>query len=97
MDGLIADDSDFFRLREEFEAMILKDMRAEGYVPVLDLGPYWSTEYLSDKKQYQFMLSVYGVNVGRDRAWEIEGYSMGKKIPRITIPTKLNPSSEKLD
>lgn len=92
MSGEIGDDADFARLRSQYEHVILDDMRELGYVPVLDLGPYWSTLYI--KPKYEFELSIYGVYVGRRRSWEIEGISNGREIMRPTPPTKSKPSSE---
>jgi hypothetical protein len=88
MDGVVRDDSDFTRLRAQYEALIVHQMRDLGYVPVLDLGPYWSTEYDWDAENYKFILSVYGVKVGKQRAWTVEGISHGREIPRSTPKAK---------
>lgn len=88
MEGEIGDDADFPRVRAQYESLILNEMRAQGYVPVLELGPYWSTHYVRPKETYEFALSVYGVYIGRRRSWEVEGISNGREIGRPTPPTK---------
>lgn len=80
VEGIIKDDADFPRLRTQFEDMLVKDMRSCGYIPVLDLGPFFSTEYRIDQS-YNFVVTVYGVYLGRRRAWEIMGISNGQLIP----------------
>ena len=94
LEGKIGDDADFARLRSQYESMIVKEMRESGYVPVLDLGPYWSTNYIKEETAYDFVLSVYGVYVGRRRSWEVEGISNGIEIGRPTPPTKSKQPSE---
>jgi hypothetical protein len=94
MSGEIGDDADFARLRSQYESMMLREMRDFGYVPVLDLGPYWSTEYDKPKNVYQFVMSIYGVYLGRRRSWEVEGISNGREVSRPTPPTKSRPPSE---
>ncbi|QNN99160.1 hypothetical protein SEA_FAUST_57 [Streptomyces phage Faust] len=92
--GEIGDDADFSRLRAQYENMILGEMRELGYVPVLDLGPYFSTIFDKPKNKYEFVLSVYGVYLGRRRSWEVEGISNGREVLRPTPPTKSKQPSE---
>jgi len=84
LDGIMKDDSDFIRLRAQFETLILHQMRDSGYVPVLDIGPLFSTRLL-DNGNYDFELTIYGVYVGRKKAWTIEGMDgLGRYLPRST-------------
>src|SRR6478736_7398288 len=69
--GSVADDSDFIRTRETLDKVITDGMRDEGYVPILDLGPFWSTSL--EGEHYTFVLSYYGVFVGREKAWKTLG------------------------
>lgn len=88
-DGQIRDDSDFIRLRAQYETLIVHQMRDGGYVPLLELGPMWSTTYNKKTALYDFDLTVYGVYVGRKKAWTIEGMDgAGKYLPRSTQKTK---------
>lgn len=82
VEGIIDDDASFPRLRAQFEDMLVKEMRSSGYVPVLDLGPFFSTEYRHDEN-YDFVITAYGIYLGRRRAWEITGISNGQLIPII--------------
>jgi hypothetical protein len=91
LDGIINDDSDFVRLRAQFETLIVHNMRDDGYVPVLDIGPLWSTKYDMKKDCYSFELTVYGVYVGKKKAWHLEGMDgSGRYLPRSTA----NPKSQ---
>lgn len=85
-------DNDIPRLRPHFENLLRQNMRDSGYVPVLDLDTQWSTDYLESADQYFFVLSMYGIRVGKGNAWTIEGISDGQKIMR-TPQTKSRPPS----
>jgi hypothetical protein len=88
LDGIMNDDSDFIRLRAQFETLLIHQMRSDGYIPVLDLGPMFSTLLRSDG-HYDFELTVYGVYVGKVKAWKIEGMDGGGKyLPRSTAKSK---------
>jgi|SRR5882757_3410771 len=97
LSGEIGDDADFARLRSLYESIIVKEMRELGYVPVLDLGPYWSTSYIRPKESYEFILSVYGVYIGRRRSWEVEGMVNGTEVMRPTPPIKSKPPSKPVE
>ena len=86
VDGIIGDDADFPRLRAHYEHLLAKEMRNNGYIPVLDLGPYFSTEYQS--KQYNFVVTAYGIYVGRRKAWEIQGITNGRLVSMTTPKNK---------
>jgi len=89
-DGVIGDSADFIRLRSQYEALVVDQMRHDGYVPVLDLGPLWSTKWDKNKESYAFDLTVYGVYVGKKKACNIEGMDgSGKYLPRLTQKAKL--------
>lgn len=95
LDGEIGDDTDFARLRVEFSKTIVDNMRDVGYVPVLEMGPYFSTEFVpSEKKKnrgtYKFLVTAYGVSVGRKRSWGIQGIDMetGTLYPNSTQAPK---------
>lgn len=86
VDGIINDDADFPRLRTQFEDMLTKEMRDSGYVPVLDLGPYFSTEYSNSK--YKFVITAYAIYVGRRKAWSIHGMVNGRPVFMTTQNSK---------
>lgn len=98
MEGEVGDDADFPRLREQYEKIIIDDMREAGYVPVLGLGPFWATVYNKEKNKYQFVLSVHGYRVGRRLALTTEGITEdGKAIPRSTQKAKSSQSSNNVE
>ena len=73
--GVIKDDAAFRRIRELQEKLLLEDMRARGYVPVLDLEAQFSIKYNEAKENYSFYLEMFGVYVGKKKSLEIEGFS----------------------
>lgn len=54
-------------------------MKDDGFVPLLDVNPVWQTEYHGGEK-YTGTLTMQGVFVGKDRAWQIDGMVDGKLI-----------------
>jgi hypothetical protein len=73
--GVIKDDTVLAKSRENYERLLLQDMRAKGYVPVLDLEPQFSIKYNEAKDNYSFYLEMFGVYVGKRKSQEIEGFS----------------------
>jgi hypothetical protein len=94
MQGTIVDDKLFTRARTEYEKYIIDDMRNPGFVPVLGVGPYFSTE-LNEDGHYDFIITAYGTFVGERKAWRIEGIEpeTGTLYPRYIRPSKLKPPS----
>lgn len=80
--GVIGDDSQIIKSRELYERTIVQDMRDKGYVPVLDMLPQFNITYVQQKNQYGFILTMFGVFVGRNKANKIEGFSGQEFIPR---------------
>lgn len=76
--GFIRDDSDFIRLRIELERGIVEEMRSAGYLPIHDIAPLWSTERLD--KKYSFILTMYGVYVGKRKVTEYDFWSNGRLV-----------------
>lgn len=66
--GLIRDDMDFIRLKDLHRINLEDRMRSDGYIPQLDCGLHWSTEYLPEEKCYGFKITMYGVFVGKKNA-----------------------------
>lgn len=76
------DDSDMIRVRAQYESLMTQDMRGKGYARVLDINPSFSVEF--DGQTWGFLMTLYGVYVGKKRAWQSEGITQGKLIPRST-------------
>lgn len=70
---------------------MIEEMRFGGYVPVLDLGPFWSTS-LKDE-HYDFVLSMYAVYVGKAKAWEILGTDGTGRIYQMSSPKSKSSTS----
>lgn len=92
VDGLFASDADIIRLREQWEKMLIDDMRDGGCVPILGLGPLWSTSYNKEENTYTFELTIYGISVGRKKSQEIEGMDVSGRL--INRPTHLDKSQK---
>lgn len=92
LEGQFADEARMPHVRLHYENIVIEQMRDVGYIPVLDLGSGWSTSMREDET-FDFLLTIHGIYVGRKRAWDIEGISGEKLIPR-TPPTKSNESSK---
>ena len=76
------DDSDMIRVRAQYESLLTQDMRGKGYLRVLDLDTSFSVEF--DGETWVFLMTLYGIYVGKKKAWQSEGITQGKSIPRST-------------
>ena len=74
------DDSDMIRVRAQYESLLTQDMKGRGYARVLDINPSFSVEF--DGQTWGFLMTLYGVYVGKKKAWQSEGITQGKLIPR---------------
>ena len=75
------DDSDMIRVRAQYENLLTQDMKGKGYARVLDIDPAFSVEF--DGETWVFLMTLYGVYVGKRKAWQSEGITQGKLIPRM--------------
>ena len=82
MSGEIGDDSKIIKSRETFERTLVQQMRDRGYVPVLDMAPQFNLSYLEKKNTYGFMLTMFGVYVGKKKAMILEGFTGHEFVPR---------------
>lgn len=85
MSGVIKDETVIGKYRENYERLLLQDMRVKGYVPVLDLEPQFSIKYNESKDNFSFFLEIFGVYVGKRKAHEIEGFSGQNFYKRVTM------------
>ena len=70
--GEVRDDADFIRLRENLEKLMVQTMREEGYLPIHDLHPLWSTHWLG--KKYSFTLTMHAMYAGPKKAKDYDFY-----------------------
>lgn len=64
-------------------SLLIGMMRDDGFTPLIDVSPVFLTTYKGGD-QYEFSLTMHGVFVGRDKAWETYGMMDGRLIPRKT-------------
>lgn len=82
IDVRFQDNSQLISLRPQYENLLIQDMRGKGYVRVLDIDPAFSVEFTGET--WKFLMSIHGVYVGKKKAWQLEGITQGKSIPRTT-------------
>lgn len=87
IDVIFNNDSDMIRIRAQYESLLVQKMRHQGYVLVLDINPAFSVEF--DGQTWKFKLTLHGIYVGKKKAWQYEGWTQGKLIPRATHQTTL--------
>lgn len=80
LDGEIVDSSNLVQAKERLVNFVETQMRDHGFVPTLDLEPQFTLDYNLDTETYRFQLSVYGVHVGEEKAWQTAGMMSGKLI-----------------
>jgi hypothetical protein len=78
--GFIRDDSDFIRLRSELERLMEQEMRDEGYVPIYELGSFWTTQREPMDKRYTFKLTMYASYAGKTKALEFKYWQNGRLV-----------------
>ena len=76
------DDSDMIKIKHQYESLLTQKMRGQGYVRVLDIDPAFSVEFTGET--WKFLMTIHGVYVGKKKAWQLEGWTQGKLIPRHT-------------
>ena len=80
MEGTIYDSAHIDRLKTEYLALVVMQMRDRGYVPRIDIDYQFTMWYDEDKNQYNFKMSVYGVYVGPKKAQAIKAIMNYKPI-----------------
>ena len=80
IDGNIHDDSAIARLRDEYDRLLVSEMRLSGYVPRLDIAQDFTIEYNYEKQYFEFTVSMYGVFVGKKKSEWITGIDGTKAI-----------------
>jgi len=88
LEGEIYDDSVIPRIKDQYILMLKASMRSKGYVVRYDIDPDFTVSY--NGKTFDFMLSVYGVYVGRKKAEWISGIDKNTIISSTTHQNKLN-------
>ena len=76
------DDTNLIATKERLVHFMENMMREHGAVPVLDIEPQFTLDYIESKQLYSFKLTLYGVYVGGEEAWQLAGLMNGKPIMR---------------
>lgn len=84
--------SNIVETRERLIREVENDMRDDGYAPLLDLEPQFSRSYNSETETFDFHVTVYGMYVGEEEAWQIAGLANGRPVPKYTPKNKSQPS-----
>jgi hypothetical protein len=87
LDGEIVD-SNLEDRKARLVRFLESGMRDEGVLPSLDVAPHFTLDYHPEVETYQFLLSIYGVWVGVEKAWQSEGATAGKMMSKSTVPSK---------
>lgn len=80
IDGVIQDEAALGRLKLEYVRLLTMEMRLNGYVVRLDLNPDFTIFYNSGKEYFEFILSLYGVYVGKKKSQCIVGIDEQKIV-----------------
>lgn len=92
LDGNIKDESAMWRLKTEYMRLLVVEMRLSGYIPRLDINPDFTISYNEQKEYFEFMLSMYGVYIGKRQSEWIEGIDETRLV--YTLGNKSSVSSE---
>lgn len=91
IDGEIGD-ANVVEAKDRLIAYLEGTMRDDGFVPALDLEPQFTRTYKADREVYHFVLTIYGIQVGKAEAWKTGGILNGKTIPKSIPPVRLKQS-----
>jgi hypothetical protein len=89
IDGEIYDEAAIPRIKEQYIDLLKFMMKHKGYVIRYDIDPDFTVEYTG--KGFKFLLSIYGVFVGKRKAQCLSGIDKNKAI---LLPTQKSKSSE---
>ncbi len=95
IEGTLYDESHTDRLKREYLALVILQMKSEGYVVRADIDPDWTMSYISPAKGFKFKLSVYGSYIGKKKAQSVDrlyGYK-----PQYSSRAKSDSTRQKSD
>jgi len=70
--------------RERIVMHLENMMRDYGFVPSIDNEPQFTLDYNPEAESFSFKLTVYGVKVDKEKAWQVSGMTSGKEIPKYS-------------
>ena len=74
------DNAQLISLKPQYENLLVQDMRGKGYIRVLDMDPAFSIEF--NGETWKFLMTLHGIYVGKKKAWQLEGTTQNRLIPR---------------
>ena len=89
INGEIYDEAAIPRIKEQYIDLLKFMMKHKGYVIRYDIDPGFTVEYTG--KGFKFLLSIYGVFVGKRKSQCLSGIDKNKAI---SLPTQKSKSSE---
>jgi hypothetical protein len=76
------DDTQIIKMKDLSEKTLVTQMRDSGYIRVLDIDPTLNIEF--NGTTFRYLMTIHGVYVGKKQAWQLEGITQNKLIPRTT-------------
>ena len=76
------DDTQIIKMKDLSEKTLTTQMRDAGYIRVLDIDPTLNIEF--NGTTFRYLMTIHGVYVGKKQAWQLEGITQNKLIPRTT-------------
>lgn len=92
-DLIVKDPESIEKERDNLISHMYDDMRDAGYVPALDIGINQTSRMDHSTGLFNITVSVYGVFVGKGKAWRLEGVEIsnsGKAYPSGFPATRNN-------
>lgn len=90
IEGQIYDEADIPKIKDQYIQLLGTMMQAKGFVPRFDIDSDFTVKY--NGKTFDFILSVYGVFVGRKRAQCLSGVDKNTPIPNSTQKNRSDES-----
>lgn len=72
--GRYKDDAKILEIKSKYENILEEQLRSKGYVPVLNINPQWHTSWDREAQVYEFVMVMYGVYVGKNKAKTTVGW-----------------------
>lgn len=87
-EGVVAGSVDVIEFKQNMVRWVEAEMKDEGFIPALDIEVQYTQDYSAADDTYKYRLSIYGLYVGRDKAWDAVGVMNGRTIQKYTPQIK---------
>src|SRR5688572_23694550 len=85
-------DANIVQTKERMVEFLVGAIKDNGCTPVLELEPHFTLDYKPETEVFEFELSMYGVWVGTEEAWQTSGMTNGTMIMNYTQKPKSKES-----